>query len=641
MKIYQVVLAFIIVILGSCSSKGPNLNLQSPDNSIKVSIFSSEGKLSFTIKKDDSLVLDDSQLGVKLKGLEFSNKLELTGVSEISEVNDAYELAHGKKSKITYHANEKTFHLANESGNKMDVIFRISNDGVAFRYHFPEAPESEYIVEEEATTYNFPGNTKCWLQPMSVSKTGWSNTNPSYEEHYVENIPVGQPSPLGAGWVYPGLFKTGDNWLLITEAGLDRNYCGSRLVTVEGTTQIKVGFPDDTEVFTGKGNLPVSSTSFSTPWRVIALGSLATIMESTLGTDLANPAIDIETDFIKPGYASWSWLLLKDNSVNYDVQKKFIDYAAELNWQYCLVDVNWDNNIGYEKIRALSEYAQSKGVGLILWYNSSGDWNETEYTPKSKLLTHEDRVAEFSKLKEMGIKGIKVDFFGGDGQSVIEYYLDIFKDAADYQLMVNCHGATLPRGWQRTYPNLVTIEAIMGYEFITFDQRNADKAPAHMAMAPFTRNVFDPMDFTPMVLDTIPNIQRRTTNGFDLATSILFLSGVQHMGEKPEGMATVPEYVKAFLQNLPTQWDDVKFIEGFPGKEVILARKAGDSWYIVGINGEDEAKEFNLDLSQFGASGTIITDGETHHSFSTSEIELSESTTITIKPAGGFVIKTK
>src|SRR5690606_17030037 len=262
------------------------------------------------------------------------------------------------------------------------------------------------------------------------------------------------------------------------------------------------------------------------------------------------------------------------------------------------IDVNWDTKIGYEKIAELSAYASRKGVGLILWYNSAGDWNTVKYTPKDKLLTHTDRQQEFKRLKEMGIKGIKVDFFGGDGQSVIRYYQEILEDAASYQLLVNFHGATLPRGWARTYPHLMTTEAVRGFEMVTFGQADADKEATHATMLPFTRNAFDPMDFTPMNLYKIQSsVQRKTSSAFELATSVLFLSGIQHYAESPEGMKHVSEDVQHFLRALPNSWDDVKFIDGYPGKYVIIARKSGDNWYIAGINGEMQEKQLALNLS--------------------------------------------
>ena len=267
------------------------------------------------------------------------------------------------------------------------------------------------------------------------------------------------------------------------------------------------------------------------------------------------------------------------------MQKQFIDYAADMHWKYCLIDAEWHKQIGEEKIKDLADYAKTKNVGMILWYNSAGDWNTTPQGPRDKMLTHESRVKEFEKLKAMGIAGLKIDFFGGDGQSMMAYYHDIMEDAEPFGLSLNFHGATLPRGWQRTYPHLMTMEAIRGMEFITFEQGNADQAPTHMATIPFTRNVFDPMDFTPMALNNIPNIKRRTTSGFELATAILFTSGIQHFAEIPQGMAKTPDYVKDFLK-WPAVWDDIQFLDGYPGKFVVLARKGDGRWYLAGINAD-------------------------------------------------------
>jgi hypothetical protein len=380
---------------------------------------------------------------------------------------------------------------------------------------------------------------------------------------------------------------------------------------------------------------------WTTPWRIIVVGSLANIIESTLGTDVAHPAIEIDTTFIKPGLASWSWALLKDESIIYDVQKEFVDYASGMKWPYCLVDVNWDTTIGYDRIAKLSSYAQTKKVKLILWYNSAGDWNTVTFHPKDMLLTTKSRNTEFSRLQEMGIAGVKVDFFGGDGQSVITYYQDILSDAAKHQLLVNFHGATLPRGWQRTYPNLMTMESIKGFEFITFEQQNADLAPAHCALIPFARNAFDPMDFTPMSLDTIPGINRRTSPAFELALPILFLSGIQHIAETPKGMARVPAFVKDYLSALPTDWDDTKFIAGYPGHFVVVARRKSNIWYISAINATAKPLTVQMDLSFIEApKGTMITDGE-KTKFTLQEVELNDSFAYEAKMValGGFVMK--
>ena len=313
-----------------------------------------------------------------------------------------------------------------------------------------------------------------------------------------------------------------------------------------------------------------------------------------------------------------------------------------MKWEYCLIDADWDTKIGYDKIKELADYAKSKKVDLILWYNSAGSWNTTPYHPRNALLTKELRNTEFQRLKTMGIKGIKVDFFGGDGQSMIAYYQDILEDAAKYGILVNFHGSTYPRGWARTYPNLVNMEAIKGMEFITFEQQNADLAPSHCCMLPYTRNIFDPMDFTPMNFSGIPNKQRRTTNSFELALSVLFIAGIQHFAETPTGMANVPEEVRKFLQELPTTWEDVKFIDGYPGKLVILARKSGNNWYVAGINGENTEKKVSIKLPfiKDDRTGTCFTD-DNNSAFDIKTISVSpeHNLELNIKGNGGFVIK--
>jgi alpha-glucosidase len=452
---------------------------------------------------------------------------------------------------------------------------------------------------------------------------------------------VGTPAPTDAGWVYPALFNVGNAWVLLTEASLDSNYCATRLKAASPGGEYSIGFPDPREVFTGQGYLPQSRLPFYSPWRVITIGSLKTIVESTLGTDLAKPSTLSDKSFVKPGKSSWSWIMSKDDYIIYDEQKKYIDFAAKMQWQYCLIDAEWDKKIGYDKVKELSGYAASKNVGLLLWYNSSGDWNTVKYSPKSKLLTHEDRVKEFSRLKEMNIKGVKIDFFGGDGQSMIKYYIDILNDAAKYGLSVNFHGATLPRGWARTYPHLLTTEAIKGFEMVTFNQRDADMQPNHCAMLPFTRNAFDPMDFTPMNLYKIPTrVKRKTSSAFELGLSVMFLSGIQHFAESPEGMSHVPEYVQQFLRELPTSWDDVRFLEGYPGKYVVLARKSGNKWYVTGINGEAGERTLQFNPSIFNKNkAAFITDGDEELSFRQETWQLNKGMQkqITMKPNGGFV----
>jgi len=617
--------------------------VKSPDGRLAV-----EFKLNaaqspvYQIQLEGQPVLRESRLGLIRDDADFSQGLVLKGESKVTLVKDKYEMLTAKRRMNSYRANRKEFHLATVDGKKMDIIFQVSNDGVAFRYFFPETSKNVYNLKEEVSSFHFLPDTRAWLQPMQVAKTGYGSSNPAYEEYYSKGIPVGTPSVLGGGWVFPALFQTGETWVVITEAALGRNYCASRLRDQSPDGEYAVGFPDPRETIDNQPANPSSSLPWLTPWRIIAIGSLKTIAESMLGTDLADKATQPLASWIKPGKAAWSWPQLGDRSANFDTQKQFIDYAFDMGWSYCLIDAWWDRQIGYDKMKELSDYASTKNVGLLLWYNSAGSWNSVKQTPRDKLLTHESRVQEFSRLKEMGIKGLKVDFFGGDGQPVINYYHDLLEDAAPYGLLMNFHGATLPRGWERTYPHLMSMEAIRGFEFITFQQTNADEEPSHAALLPFTRNVFDPMDFTPVCLDKIGGTKLRTTHAFELALSVIFVSGIQHYVDVPAGMAKMPDYVKDFMKRLPSIWDDTKFIDGYPGKLVVLARKVRGHWYVAGINGESVEKKLTLDLSPLSGvkAGQLITDGDGDQLFIKQDVRPGpdKKLGVTLKPNGGFVM---
>ncbi|WP_255478584.1 glycoside hydrolase family 97 protein [Rufibacter sp. XAAS-G3-1] len=616
--------------------------VESPDKSIAVTFsLAPEQSATYAITRNGAPVLQNSKLGVRMEDADLTKDLTLASVSKVESVKDDYQILTAKRKNNSYRANKRTFHLKNTQGQQMDVIFQVSNDGVAFRYYFPGQGSGVKRINQELTSFKFPESAKGWLQPMSDAKTGWSETNPSYEEYYLKGIPVGTPSPIKAGWVFPALFQSGDSWALITESAPEGNYCGTRLAPNAPGGEYSIAFPQVQEKMPGGVVNPESELPWYTPWRIIAVGSLKTIAESTLGTDLAKPAIKLDHSFIKPGKSAWSWALLKDDSTVYDVQKRFIDYAARMNWAYTLIDADWDKKIGYAKMKELADYAKTKNVGLLLWYNSAGSWNTAPYTPRDKMLTYESRMQEFARIRDMGIKGVKIDFFGGDGQSVMQYYTDILRDAAENKLLVNFHGCTLPRGWQRTYPNLMTMEAIKGFEFITFEQQNADEEAAHATVIPFTRNAFDPMDFTPVNLDKIPRINRKTTKGFELALSVLFISGIQHYAEVPQGMAKAPAYAQEFLRQVPGVWEDSRFIDGYPGKQVVMARQANGKWYVAGINGENSAKTMELDLAFLkGKKGSFISDGNDASGMQQKTVEIAAhgKTTVDLKPNGGFVM---
>lgn len=635
-------LIFCLKAAAQVMKESGEYSVSSPDKHIVVTCIPQ--KALYRISYKGQSLLMDSKLGVIREDDDFSKGLKVLRVADPVQVKESYSMLTAKKKNISYTASETVLETINGSGRRMNIIFRVSNDGVAFRYEFPESSVDIKKITSEETSFHFQPGTRAWLQPKAEAQSGFEHSNPSYEAHYMMDIEAGIPSPTKNGWVYPALFRHKDVWMLITEAALGKTYCGTALQQNSPDREYKIGFPQAPEVFS-KGILnPESTLPWRTPWRIIVLGDIKTIAESTLGTDLALPAVTMDTSFIKPGKSSWSWILKKDDSTVFNVQKKYVDLSADMKWQYCLLDATWDVLMGYDSVKILSEYARKKNVGLILWYNSAGDWNTVKFTPRDKLLTHESRMKEFARLREMGIKGLKIDFFSGDGQSMINYYQDILDDAAANRLLVNFHGATLPRGLHRTYPNLMTMEAVFGYEMITFGQESANKAPEHSVMSALVRNAFDPMDFTPMNLYKIPNIKRVTTAAFELATSVIFLSGIQHYAESPEGMLHVPENVKNLLRQLPNSWDDVKFIDGYPGKLYVVARKAGNKWYVAGINGEGAEKSLKLDLSFLkNNKGQLIASRNGSGdlpSFNSTDfiVPASGQATINVKGNDGFVI---
>lgn len=636
-------IAILLCCNSTVQSETNDNQISSPDGTICVQMaVNKEGIPEFGISFKGNLVIRHNKLGIIRTDMDFSRNLTLTLAAPVEKVEDHYSLLYGKKLKCHYLGNKRVFHFENKEGNEIDIIFQVSNDGAAFRYYFPEQTNGIKKISSEETYFNFSDSTSAWIQPVADAKSGWNKVNPSYEEYYCQEITVKDLPANKAGWVFPALFKSGKHWIALTETAPDRNYCGCRLLHDNLSSEFKIGFPQTAEVIFGGSLNPESQLPWYSPWRIMTLSdNLETLVESTLGTDLAYPAVQSDLSYIKPGKSSWSWVLLKDDSTIFSVQKRFIDYASDMGWEYCLIDADWDRKIGYEKVSELCSYARSKGVGITVWYNSAGDWNTTPYTPRNKLLTKELRETEFKKLKQLGVSGIKVDFFGGDGQSVMAYYQDLIEDAARYRLVINCHGSTLPRGWQRTYPNLVSMEAIRGFEFVTFEQSNADREASHCSVIPFTRNLFDPMDFTPVCFSEVPNIQRRTTNSFELALSVLFLSGIQHFAEVPGGMAKVPDEVKQILKEVPVAWDETKFIDGYPGKHVIIARRKENIWYVVGINGESVNKKFDLGIGFVKNPQTIllITRGVDDRSFQVEikNIDTAKPLAIHLNPQDGFL----
>jgi len=600
---------------------------------------SSKVRLHGEIGYDGSTVVTLMPLGIIRKDQAFTEGLRLIATGPMRTIDEPYTMLTGKRKLCRNHANEQTLILQNPGGAKLELNVRAYNDGVAFRYRFPEQSSEEYVVTSELTGFGLPKDGKVWAHPYDRP----SKYTPAYETYYVNGVSVGTASSSESGWAFPVLFCTADRsrWGLVTEAGLDGSYCGCRLSQNAPQGVYRIRFPDAGEGDGASAVEPSWTLPWATPWRVIVLGdSPADIVESTLVTDVGPPSVVKDTSWIKPGRASWSWLFDHDSPQDCTKLKAWVDLAAEMGWEYSLVDANWDR-MKNGTIHDLIAYANSKGVGLLLWYNSGGPHNHVSEKPRG-LMDHEEiRREEFATLKKWGIKGVKVDFFQSDKQNIIQLYQEILKDAADFQIMVNFHGCTLPRGWSRTYPHLMSMEAVRGEECYSFDKQFTTEAPIHNVITPFTRNAVGPMDYTPVMFkdNVYPHL---ASYSHELALPIIFESGWLHFAGGPKEYLDLPEAPKSFLKAVPVAWDETRLLMGEPGQFVVIARRHGDQWYIGGINGEKAGRDVDIPLRFLGQTRctvTMITDGDTPRTFATeSEAVMPDGhLEVRMDPYGGFV----
>lgn len=561
-------------------------------------------------------ILPISKLGLKTNKHDFS-KLTLVSESPVSMVHDDYQMIHGKRKHCENAATEKTFRFKNPEGACIDIVFRAYNDGVAFRYILSEYSDSLYSITEELTELTVPKGVKRWAQPY----------NSGYEDFY----PLATRGGRQRGWGFPALFNIeSDTFLLITEADISHNNYGSLLFNKDDVDTYFVSMPSDAgSHFT----IPWQS-----PWRVLIIGQLSDIVESTLVTDVSRPCALADTSWIKPGPASWIYWAHNHGTKDYQILVKYVDLAVEMGWPYTLIDWEWDQMGNGGNIEDIVKYAHSKGVKPLMWYNSGTSWMDP--TPNDRMNTAQRRAKEFAWLSKIGVYGVKVDFFPGDQQKTMNHYISILEDAARYKIMVNFHGATLPRGWNRTYPNMMTVEGVYGAEWYNNRPTLTDKAAAHNATLPYTRNVVGPMDYTPVTF-TDSQHKHITSYGHELALAVVFESALQHFADRPSGYQNLPEEPKDFLKNVPVAWDDTKLIDGYPGEKVIIARKKDDMWYIGGINGTDQPKTLAVTFDFLGDGNyqlQLIKDGSDDKSFKTETMLVKKGQTIEVPSLarGGF-----
>lgn len=599
---------FIVMamLLGSSVASAENKQITSPDGKLVVTVADMDGRPSYSVSYDNVLFLKPSPLGMIANIGDFSSGMSLEKNVSTNKIDEIYELASIKKSKVHYVANEAVFSFTQQGKTIYDVIFRISNNDVAFKYRmYPQGETLSCVVKQEVTGFVFPDGTTTFLCPQSKPMGGFARTSPSYETSYTADDVAGK-NGWGEGYTFPCLFRNGDNgWVLVSETGVNGGYCASRLLGhKEGVYTI--GFPQEGEA-NGNGTVsPGIALPGETPWRTITVGkTLAPIVETTVPFDVVKPLYQAKGEYTY-GRGSWSWIIGMDGSTNYKEQLRYIDFSAAMGYQSVLVDALWDKQIGRDKIEELAKYGKNKGVALYLWYNSNGYWNDAPQTPRSIMDNAIARRKEMKWMQSIGIRGIKVDFFGGDKQMTMQLYEDILSDANEYGLLVIFHGCTLPRGWERMYPNFASSEAVLASENLHFSQGSCDNEAFNATLHPFIRNTVGSMDFGGSALnkyynaDNAPRGSRRVTSDvYALATAVLFQSPVQHFALAPNNLTDAPSWAIDFMKEVPTTWDEVRFIDGYLGKYVILARRHGDKWYIAGVNAQKETLKLKVNLPMF------------------------------------------
>lgn len=601
-KILTAVLGGILILTG-CSRPAPT-QISSPDEKLTVNIRQIGDKTCYNIIFDNDTVLKNSLLGLKTDIGNFTDSLKFLS-STTSKVIDSYTLYQAKQSQFNYDANRLVNTYLNGKNDTLQVIFQVSNNNIAMRYRIASLDKKRCEIYSEATGFLFPDSTRTIITPQTVGHTGWNYDQPSYEQEYTYLEPAKTPSKYGQGYTFPALFQeNGKTWLLISETGVDSNYVGSHLSDCDSTGEYHIAFPQMTENAGQGTNTVITSLPLLTSWKTITVGeTLKPIAETTVMYDVVKPKYAADTTY-KPGRSTWSWIVWQDPSCNYNDQKTFIDLAADMHYEYILIDAYWDTNIGYDGIEKLIKYANSKGVDVVLWYNSNGNWNTAPLSPIGCMNTDTARATEMAWLEKVGVKGIKVDFFGGDKQTTIKLYEDILTDANKHHLWCNFHGATIPRGWERMFPNFMESEATLASENLIFSQAMADNEAFRATIIPFTRNAIGSCDYGPVIFNRgfgkgdKGNI-RKTTDAYQLATSVLYQAPVQHFGLVPKNLKEQPDYVINFMQNVPTTWDEMRYIAGTPGKDCVLARRHGEKWYITAINGENKPKDITIKLEMF------------------------------------------
>ena len=637
-----------LLVGGFLSAYAKDWNFAGPDGRVQVTVSDEGGRPSYSVKYDGVTFLEPSPLGLVTNIGDYSQGVSLGEEMKLGRVDETYSLATIKQSMVHYEATEAVCPIIQGGERVYDIVFRVSNRDVAFKYKvYPKGNTLCCVVKEEKTGFVLPEGSTTFLCPQAKPMGGFARTSPSYETSYTTDDEMGK-NGWGEGYTFPCLFKNGTKgWTLVSETGVDSRYCASRLIGHEGGLYT-VGYPQEGE-YNGNGTTaPGIVLPGETPWRTVTVGTtLAPIVETTVAFDLVAPLYEASQKY-QYGCGTWSWIIGGDASMTYDEQKRYIDFAADMGYGSVLVDALWDSRVGYDKMAELAQYAKAKNVALYLWYNSNGYWNDAPQGPRGKMSNTIARRKEMKWMKSVGIRGIKVDFIGSDKQVTMQLYEDILADANDYGLLVIFHGCTLPRGWERMYPNYASSEAVLASENMNFSQGSCDAEAFNACLHPFIRNTVGSMDFGGSTLNRYYNAKnqpggsrRVTSDVFALATAVLFQSPVQHFALAPNNLTDAPVWAVDFMKKVPTLWDEVRFIDGYPGKYVILARRHGETWYVAGINASKEPLKVKVALPMFSPKEEVTLyadDAQLQGSVKTQKLDKKGEIELMIPCNGGALI---
>ena len=523
-----------------------------PNTPLKASLVTDEstGTPTLVLENAQGKALMQSRLGLRTTEVDLTHDLK-PGPSSHHEVTEHYTMTTGKRLERSATMVETRFPFTGPGGTELDVVVRTARDGIAWRYELPGSVNA--TVKDEATDFAFPEETSAWLLPYK----------PQYEGVRSQDSAYG--SPVG-DFGYPSLFEVNGDYLLVTESNTDGRYTGSRMRHGVDTSTYDLVLFDASASFHG-----------STPWRTVIAGDLATVTQSTLVDDLADPARFSDTSWIKPGKVAWSWLSEHQSPGDPERQKAYVDFAARNHLPYVLVDEGWKD----AWVPDLVKYANARHVDILLWFR----WTNLD--------TEDKRQAILPKIKGWGVKGVKVDFMDSDSQARYQWYDAILADTAKLHLMVNFHGATIPHGLARTWPHIMSMEAVRGTE--------NDPPVYPNTVQPFTRNVVGSMDYTPVAFDAGP---RMASIAHETALSVVFESGWQHLADSPEAYDKRPNAL-AFLDQVPTVWDETKLLSGTPGKDIVIARRSGKRWFIGGIRA-GAGETLHLPLAELGKGQWLV-----------------------------------